>query len=93
MIKKKFDFPVGKKVKGYGLLNEFGEFDFFPEQTGSHPNSMKVIVDNPNFTIYRCKKKLKVVLNLETSQNRIELFQQFASKYNKVLNFLMNYEV
>lgn len=50
-MKKRIDIPVGQKVRGYGILNEYGEFEFVPEQTGSRQGRQKIIKTGDNYTL------------------------------------------
>lgn len=45
----------GKRYKGYGSINEFGEFDFTPSQVGSKPDQKKIIKETDDYTLYETK--------------------------------------
>lgn len=45
----------GKRYKGYGSINEFGEFDFTPAQVGSKPDQKKIVKETDEYTIYETK--------------------------------------
>ena len=45
----------GKRYKGYGSINEFGEFDFTPSQVGSNPDQKKIIKETDEYTLYETK--------------------------------------
>ena len=45
----------GKRYKGYGSINEFGEFDFTPSQVGSKPDQKKIIKETDEYTLYETK--------------------------------------
>lgn len=89
--RKKQELPVGQKVKGYGLLNEFGEFDFIPENTGSRAGRTKLVKQGENFTISTTNKVIVVHLRLEKKKG-IELLQGLMAMWNEIFNVIRNYE-
>lgn len=89
--RKKFDFPQGTKVRGYGLLNEYGEFDFIPEQTGARQGQLRVIKETADYTITSSKKKINVNIHLKR-QNGLPLMKDFMSKVNNILTDLQTYD-
>lgn len=92
MSRQKFDFPVGQKVRGYGLMNEYGEFDFIPEQTGSRQGMTKLIKETKNYTISTTKKKLLVYIRIE-KQKRLQLISNLLNEVNNVIQDLKSYEI
>ncbi len=89
---KKTDFPIGQKVPGYGLLNEFGEFDFIPEQTGSRQGQTKLIKSNEDFTLSETKKKILVHVRLDKKAKKLELLKEFCTIMSNILNALKEYD-
>ena len=53
MVKKKIKMEVGKRYKGYGILNEYGEYTFEPCQVVENPKNMKIVQAQGNATILR----------------------------------------
>lgn len=91
---KKVDFPVGQKVRGYGLLNEFGEFDFIPEQTGARQGETKLIKSNDDYTISETKKKVLVHIRIDkTDRCHLDLLKEYIRITNTVLFDLKDYEI
>lgn len=89
--RKKQELPVGQKVKGYGLLNEYGEFDFIPENTGSRAGRTKLVKQGENYTISTTNKVIMVHLRLEKKKG-IELLQGLMAMWNEIFNVIRNYE-
>lgn len=89
--RKKQELPVGQKVKGYGLLNEYGEFDFIPENTGSRAGRTKLVKQGENYTISTTNKVIVVHLRLEKKKG-IELLQGLMAMWNEIFNVIRNYE-
>lgn len=90
-MKKKRDLPVGQKIKGYGLLNEYGEFDFIPEQTGSRQGQVKVVKETANYSISYSKNRVNVNIHMKR-QNGLELMKSYMKIVNEVLFELRSYE-
>lgn len=89
---KKIDLPVGKKVRGYGLLNEFGEFEFTPEQTGSRPDGMKLVVEKEDYKLFECKKTLRLVVKVPKGDSYLERAKALFAVVNQVISELQKYE-
>lgn len=89
--RKKLDFPQGVKVRGYGLLNEYGEFDFIPEQTGARQGQLKIVKETGEYTITASKKKINVNIHMKKS-NGLPLMKEFMSIVNNVLTDLQTYD-
>lgn len=89
---EKIDLPVGKKVKGYGIRNEFGEFQFIPAQVGSRPDGMKVVKETAEYVIYECKNKVKVVLNISKEKNDVSYPVGLFKLLNNIIADLRNYD-
>lgn len=89
--RKKQELPVGQKVKGYGLLNEYGEFDFIPENTGSRAGRTKLVKQGENYTISTTNKVIVVHLRLE-KKSGIELLQSLMTMWNEIFNVFRTYE-
>lgn len=50
-MKQKIDLPVGQKVRGYGLLNEYGEFEFLPEQKGCRRGRLSLMKQADGYSL------------------------------------------
>lgn len=91
MSLKKFEMPVGQKVKGYGLLNEYGEFDFIPEQKGAREGEVKLIKRGDGFTLSSSKNCLIVHVRI-TKGNRLEVIKEFCENVKQLMDCFNNYE-
>lgn len=90
---KKVDFPVGQKVRGYGLLNEYGEFDFIPEQTGARQGQTKLIKSNDEYTLSETKKMVIAHIRLPKGDNKLDLIKKFFGILNNILTDLREYDL
>lgn len=88
---KKIEMPVGQKVRGYGLLNEYGEFEFIPEQTGTRIGQVKLLKQGDNYTLSTTKKFVIVHLRLE-KVNGLGLIVSLMKTVNEIVSNLKNYE-
>lgn len=89
---KKVNFPVGQKVRGYGILNEFGEFDFVPEQTGSRSGRIRTIKSGDGFTLSHSTRNVFVHLTLPKSDT-LTLIKNLMNCVNNVIGALRNYNL
>ena len=84
--------PIGQKVRGYGLLNEYGEFDFIPEQTGIRQGQTKLIKGNDEYTLSETKKMVIVHIRLSKGDSKLDLLKEYLRIFNIVLSDLREYE-
>lgn len=84
--------PIGQKVRGYGLLNEYGEFDFIPEQTGIRQGQTKLIKGNDEYTLSETKKMVIVHIRLSKGDSKLDLLKEYLRIFNIVLDDLREYE-
>lgn len=88
---KKMEMPVGQKVRGYGLLNEYGEFEFIPEQTGLRMGQTKLLKQGDNYTLSTTKKFVIVHVRLDKA-NGMKIIVNLMQAINNVVQTLRNYE-
>ena len=84
--------PVGKKVKGYGLLNEFGEFEFTPAKVGANLGKLKTVKEDEDFSFKESINYLLVNIRIPKSKTRMSRVQAYLNIMNKVLNVISTYE-
>lgn len=87
----KMNIPVGQKIRGYGVLNEYGEFDFIPEQKGAREGQINLLKQGDDYSVSTTKKLVIVHLRLERKSG-LALLKDYLSKVNEVMNVLKNYE-
>ena len=88
---KKVEMKPGVKYKGYATLNEYGEIQFTPEQTGVNQGKFRVVKEGqfysigvtPNFILVRQKLAKK---------NCLELITEFMKTVNMIMQDLRSYE-
>ena len=85
--------PVGVKVRGYGLLNEYGEFDFIPEQKGANAGRVNILCSQPEFTISTTKKRLIVHISVDRGKRSIETLKRYLQISDQVFLKLQEYDI
>ena len=64
--KQKIKMEVGKRYKGYGVLNEYGDYTFEPCQVIDNPDEKtKILVAQGDTTIYESKNLFRVSVKIE----------------------------
>ena len=52
----------GRKYRGTAWVNNYGEVQFRPEQKGSRPSNLHIVVEHESFAIYESKDIIKVAV-------------------------------
>lgn len=92
-MKTRKELIAGVRYKGYGVINEFGEFEFTPENTGSQQGRQKVLKSGEDFTISETRTKLLVRLVIRKQKTQMENIFAVARIFDKVLKIFRNYEI
>lgn len=81
ITKQKFDWEPGVKVRGSALRNEYGEFFFFPEQTGSRGKQEKQIFEDGDIALFESKKGwYKVTIKFTKHAELIDTIKELFAK-------------
>ena len=72
---------VGKRYKGYGVLNEYGEYHFTPcQKLEPSEKNMKIVRTNGSATLYESKNNFRLSVNvpkkIQGYQNRVAFMTQ-----------------
>lgn len=62
---KKIKMEPGRKYRGSAWVNEYGEIQFRPEQKGSKPTNLKLVMEHESFSIYESEHVWKVAVKFE----------------------------
>jgi len=92
-MKQKMNLEPGKKYPGYGRVNEYGEFDFTPKQTGSRPDAVKTIKEMDGVKVCTTKNLVLVTIKVDKSLDENQKVRDFMSKVNDTLTILNEYEL
>ena len=91
-MKKRLDLEVGRKYRGYGLINEYGEFEFTPEETGSRKGVMKTVKEAEGYSIKTTEKLVIVHFSLEKKDKSMVMIKMLMDIFNKLINDFRTYE-
>lgn len=90
---KKGQLEVGKRYRGYGVLNEYGEFNFEPENTGSRAGIIKQIVVRDGVNLSHTKDNIIVHMKIRKSSNQRDYLRDIMQKVDILLGLLREYDV
>lgn len=91
-MKQKLEMPIGVKVPGYGILNEYGEFEFLPSQVGSRKGQTKLIKEDVDYTLSSTKNYLIVHMRIARG-NVMTIMKSYLRIVDKVLSVMREYEI
>lgn len=92
MAKQREEMIVGKKYPGYGWINDFKEFFFEPEQTGSRAGSIKAICTIDGVHVSETKNLIMVKFNIPKQSSKSAYYQQLARVTNIFTKILKDYD-
>lgn len=90
-MKAKSEMVPGVKYRGYGILNEYREFQFIPEETGSRKGQIKVVKEGDGFKVSTTKNTVQVLVSLPKLKG-LELVKAYLEKMNQVLTVINSYD-
>lgn len=89
---KKLEIKPGVWYKGRAMLNDYGEVQFVPEQTGAREGQIRQIKKTERYTLSYSAKSIIVHMNIPKVQG-LALIKAFMSTVNNVLTDLRTYEI
>lgn len=90
---KKGQLEVGKRYRGYGVLNEYGEFNFEPENTGSRAGMIKQVAVRDGVSLSHTKDNLIVHMKIRKSMNQRDYLRDIMRKVDVLLGLLKEYDI
>ena len=93
MAKIKETMLPGKRYRGYGFINEYKEFCFEPEDTGSRAGVIKQIAVREGVSLSETKTLLLIKIKVEKAPTRLELLKLVSNAYNTIVKLLKEYEI
>lgn len=88
---KKLNLEPGKKYRGYGTLNEYGEFEFVPEDTGAKAGAVKQVTQGKGYVVSESKQFVLVHLKIKRSMAKMERVKEYLRLSNQILTILHKY--
>ena len=93
MLKKKETMIPGKRYRGYGYVNEYKEFCFEPENTGSREGVIKAICSRDGVSLSETKDYILIRAKLPKCNNLLDRLKGLAKVYNEIVRILREYEI
>lgn len=93
IIEIKEPMQQGVKYRGYGFINQYNEFQFVPEQTGSRKGKKKLVKEEENYSVYKTDKYVLFHIKVDRSKERNRLISLFLEVTNKIMQVLTRYEI
>ena len=59
---EKLTLEQGRKYRGWAWLNEYGQIHFTPQQKGTRPGNLKLVMEHDDFSLYESKTLFKVTM-------------------------------
>lgn len=91
--KQKLEMEAGVRYRGYGFINEYGEFEFTPEATGSRQGSVKILKSGENFTISYTSKSVIIHGRIERSLDPLSRIKKLTAMFNLVFQCIRDYDI
>ena len=93
MAKQRESMIPGKRYRGYGYLNEFKEFIFEPEDTGSRAGVIKQICTRDGISLSESKNYLLIHIKMPKYSKILERLGALTKIYNNLVNILRDYDI
>lgn len=91
-MKKKLNLEPGQKYRGYGILNEYGEFEFIPEETGSRLGQVKKLTSGDGYDVSTTKKYVIMHIKVKKSKTSLEMMRNLLRITDKLIEIVRTYE-
>lgn len=89
---KKLELKPGVKYRGYFFVNEFGEVQVVPEDTGSRAGQKKLLSQGDGFTVSYTKRSVIVHLNIKR-RGRYQIISDLSRMFNSIFQIIKNHEL
>lgn len=93
MKTKKGQLEVGKRYKGYGVLNEYGEFSFEPENTGARAGVFKQVAARDGVRVSHTKENILVYMKIRKGSGIRDYLRIVMQKVDVLLGLLKEYDI
>lgn len=93
MTKTKETMVPGKRYRGYGYVNEYKEFCFEPENTGSRAGVIKAICNREGVGISETQNYLLIRIKMPKCTNLLDRLKELAKVYNQIVKIFREYEI
>lgn len=73
-------------------MNEYGEFEFIPENTGAHRGRCRQVKSGEGFSISETRERIIIHMSIVKQGDRLSNLLEYGRLINKVLEEIKRYE-
>ena len=92
MAKKIVQMVAGQKYRGYGILNDFGEFEFIPEEKGAREGVIRKVTMGDGDEASMTKKYILFRVKIQRNGTVMTRLSEFCKKFDNLLKVIKEYE-
>lgn len=85
---EKTTLEQGRKYLGWAWINEYGQIQFTPQQKGTRPGNLKLVMEHADFSLYESKTLFKVTMKFP---KKGFVLSQATNKMIFILNQIVAY--
>ena len=85
---QKMKMEPGRKYRGTAWVNEYGEIQFRPEQKGTKPKNLKLVLESDSFSIYESAHIWKVSVKFDKPLNAHQAARQMSFVLSQVISHI-----
>lgn len=83
----------GKRYRGWGYINEFKEFVFEPENTGSRAGVIKHVTQRDGVSVSHTRDFILLHIKLEKCNDVTKYMKLVWNKFSTIIDILKSYEI
>lgn len=83
----------GVKYAGYGIINEFREFQFLPVRKGANEGRMKCVKQGDGWAVHNTRDNVIIHLKIKRRNKVIDMIADYLKLHAKVVNILRDYDL
>lgn len=91
-MKQEKEMKPGIKYRGYGYVNNFGEFIFEPEETGSRAGVISPVTSGNGYTVTMTKKYVLCHIKIDRSLEIVSKIKNLLSITNSLISVFKSYD-
>lgn len=93
MKRQKLELEAGRRYRGYGFINEYGEFQFEPENTGARKGVIKAIASTEGVSLSHTRDYLLVHIKIAKMGSICNYFSEITKKVDVLIRLIREYEI
>ena len=80
MTRQKMIMEPGKRYRGWGFINEYGEVHFEASQKDDNPRRMRLVHTSEHCSIYESGENFRVAFKIRKNNDRMQMVRDFMAK-------------